>query len=129
MHSCGAHIALDRGLFWVKALGMWVSKANNMLPGSSWNSLAQPMHIWQRNKLGGEMEHLRHLACTEFWDGELGGMRNRVGADPAKKILKPSGFFDDSCPRIIMEDPLGYYSHSTDEENEVLINEVSCLYL
>lgn len=50
-----------------------------------------------------------------------------MGADPAKKILKPSGSFDDSCPRIIMEDPPGYYSHCIDEENEVLINEVACV--
>lgn len=50
-----------------------------------------------------------------------------MGADPAKKILKPSGSFDDSCSRIIVVDPAGYYSHSIDEENEVLINEVFCL--
>lgn len=53
MHSYGTHPVLDRGLFWVKALDVWVSRVSSMLPETSWNSLAQPVNTWQRNRLGG----------------------------------------------------------------------------
>lgn len=68
-------------------------------PGTRWHSLCAP---------GKGMDGMRErdgasesLACTGFWDGELGCTRSRVSADPAKKIPEPSGSFDGSCPRII----------------------------
>lgn len=104
-------------------------KVKYRLPGMSWNSLAQPVHTWQSNGLGRQMEHLRGLACTGFQDVQLGRMRSRVGADSAKKISEPSGSFDNSCPGIIMQDPCEYYSHYIDEEDERLMNEFGQLQL
>lgn len=51
-----------------------------------------------------------------------------MSADPANTDPKPHDSFDDSCLRIMMQGPCGHYSHCIDEENEILINEVACLY-
>lgn len=66
------------------------------LIGTACVHLARDWMGWGRG-----MERLRGLACTGFWDGELGCTRSTVSADPAKKIPEPSGPFDGSCPRII----------------------------
>lgn len=57
--------------------------------------------------LEGEEVGKRDGACKMlklYWFGEwrMGCTRNRIGTYPAKKVLKPSGSFDNSRLRIMM---------------------------